>query len=465
MFLVEEDGTVNRPQQGEEFQNVTLTYFIFDVLGGIHYSGDINLKIKRLEILDDFTENIPVSVKVDELTNTDNLLKTNGLAAINSENYIELCETNSEQSGASVFTKKKVHLDKDQSFSTTFLFNESYETKPVGFGGFSYTVQTVSESVYGSQEGSLGTSGITPSISIGIESEYVRESSNYNQGFIYYSNYYLSVIKNGDYQNPLYHEPLGHLIKLGISDGILVRSDIEYNGGANTLKLRFISSKYTDSPYTIEINDIDLSSTLISEENEPLQDVYVGFTGGTGNVAETCRIEEWYFKNSLDFIEPLNNTYTDATNINLSNQHLQELSANEISVAIMGSDGQTPACGVPVNLTTSLGTIYPTSTKTDFQGKAYATLISDTEGTATVCAFAQGGAYTSSQVSVQSLDVAGLTDQSIVDWDSAWLTDGLILNGNCSFNTIIGNLQLLQAGPFGSNITWQISDNSVISSS
>ncbi|WP_048042534.1 Ig-like domain-containing protein, partial [Methanosarcina mazei] len=174
-------------------------------------------------------------------------------------------------------------------------------------------------------------------------------------------------------------------------------------------------------------------------------------------------IWDWYFKNSINLIELDNYTYTDATNISLVTEELED-STSAITVTVSGSpDSDIPAAGVPVDLATSLGTIYPSTITTDALGKADALLISDREGIATVEAFGYGGAFTTVQEQVYRLDLTVLDYQSIVDKDSEWLTDRLVLNGNSSFNNVTGNLEMPQTGPFGSTITWQKSDSNTVS--
>lgn len=89
------------------------------------------------------------------------------------------------------------------------------------------------------------------------------------------------------------------------------------------------------------------------------------------------------------------------------------------------------------------------------------TLPTPAEGaqTVTLTATLSKGAETASRTIQLNLPV---TDADTVSADSDWLDASRILNGNSALDNITGNLTLPGTGPYGSAISWIISDTNVI---
>ena len=102
-------------------------------------------------------EEIPLAVSYNGFNNTSRL-QFNGVSGTvettgRDGNNITALQFNNDRSGTgtagdSIFTKNKIRLGDDLSFSTAFTYRNPHPNFITGTGGITFTLQTVSDTVY-----------------------------------------------------------------------------------------------------------------------------------------------------------------------------------------------------------------------------------------------------------------------------------------------------------------------------
>ncbi|MDD4843949.1 MAG: Ig-like domain-containing protein [Anaerotignum sp.] len=435
--VITTNGKVIRPDEGTK--TVTLTATI---------SKDGTDITKQFTFTVTAREQSTLGLKFDDFTNAANILQANGKSSIN-ENDSKALSFENNEAGGSIFTKNKIHLNDDLSFSTAFSFkiNADEDFPNYGDGGFTFTLQSDSSTAYysgGDDTNSLGVKGVKPSISIAFDTKYYKTQGS-GQGNNYIAQKCLGVFVNGNTDSLMetsnYSTPFP--FDLGTA-GTVNYAWVEYDGASKALEIRISNSQTRPCTATRKIENVDLPTLLATDNNltvGDVQNIYAGFTGSAGDMtSEKDDILSWYFKNDSNPIDFDHQSYADASVVDVSAAANGDAGDCTISATVSGTNG-TPTEGVPIVFSASKGTLESTSTVTDSSGKASVNLhtassISGVE----VHAVADGG-MTDRVV----FDLA-LTPKYVVDFDAERLTDSLILNGNSSLDNVITDLLLPTEG-------------------
>ncbi|HBN85093.1 MAG TPA: hypothetical protein DDZ89_14765, partial [Clostridiales bacterium] len=196
--LIDSEGKVNRPSySGIHSYDVVLTATITKETASDTAVFDISVA--------PLFGSLAVELYYDDIDNISNSLKFNGTAEsgvtyMSNTNLFSL-NCNSEAAG-SVFTKNKIQIADDLSFSTYFIF-DIYSMYQDYDEGFTFTLQADSNTALGTGLfSSLGVPDISPSLSIEFDTKRDSESAAYEyQGTD--TEQHLAVYTNGDYQNPI----------------------------------------------------------------------------------------------------------------------------------------------------------------------------------------------------------------------------------------------------------------------
>ncbi|MBW7572388.1 immunoglobulin-like domain-containing protein [Caproiciproducens faecalis] len=428
-----ETGKVTRPEQNQEDVSVTLTASL-----SYHNGTRAAQDQKSFTITVTKKENAYLSVKQDNFNHV-GTLQCNGEAKtvqIENENVLQLSAT---QTGAgSVFTKNKVYLGDDGSFSTAFAFKTTEKSSD---GGLTFTLQTNKNTESGS--GTLGAEGIAPSVSIGFR--VISGGSEQGGTGGSYSNISLKVFQDGNYnsavgssyQNTLFYNPFG----------VAYYTWIEYDGSGKTMEIRVSDNTQRPEQATDVIENVDVNSLLQIGENQSAGGVYAGFTGAD----DETEILNWSFRNDPNPISTDVYDLVDVSGVSLPQDVSTDFRSLPLDITVQKNDG-SPAADVPVEFTASSGTLSSVSAVTDSFGKASTTLSVQNAGLVRVEAVAAGGACASATYSF------AFSDADSVALDREWLqTDEVqakILNGNSDAGHILTDLFLPGTGLNGSLISW-----------
>lgn len=426
-------GRVKRPADSNV--SVTLTATICSGEAVSHKSFDF--EIRKIE-------NAFLAAEFYDFSSTDNSLLLNGDVSI--EDTANAIRFISNGNGGSVFTKNKIHLEENMSFSTAFTFSVDDCADPPGFitgdGGFTFTLQGDDNTKYGTGSETFGAAGIEPSISIGFKTSYFAEQGGTSG--IYTG---VKVLTNGEeyWSGDISFPP----------DGTPRYVWIEYNGTEKVMEIRMAGDAERPIEPSGTITGVDLADIFMVDETGVIRDLYAGFTGSAGNagnglIREIDKIWEWYFKNDSSSIDYDLYNLIDASCISLSADPQGGQPSSTVTAAVYGKYG--PVAGIPVEFSTSFGSLDAPSVTTDWEGKASVVLSAAAAGTANVKAVASGGAMDSIEVNL------AVSDADIVEFDKIWLTDERVLNGNSALYNITKNLYLPVIGSNGCNISWA-SDN------
>jgi len=448
--VIAADGTVIRPQKGQPSVEVTLTATI---------SFGEATDTKSFSFIVTPMEEYPLAINYDDFNTTDRLQFNGGSGIIDTTNRNEESVTalkfssGTGSAGGSVFTKNRIRLGDDLSFSTAFTFRINNLTDYYDLeksGAFTFTIQGTGSSVY--PQG-LNHTTIMPSLSIAFTTS--RSQRGSGQAYSNYVDVYAQAFYNGDYSNATEKYRIGTFRANEQMDYHTIW--IEYDGTQKVLELWFSTDgDRPDINYMhLWVGNVDLGEILRGAGDgltlEDVRDVYAGFMGSMGDAREDIEIYDWYFKNDSTPINKKIYDFYDVSNITLSAVASEEVLKSILTVTVSGVT--SPMAGIPVELHTDFGTFLGQPViETDASGKATITLSGEHTGVAHVKAIAPGGAMAETDAPLSA------TDEDSVNYDVDWLINGagrnLLLNGNSSLDNIITALNLTSAGPNGSDITW-----------
>ena len=448
--VIAADGTVTRPQKGQPSVEVTLTATI---------SFGEATDTKSFTFIVTPTEEYPLAINYDDFNNTDRLQFNGGSGIVDTTNRNEESVTalkfsnGTGSTGGSVFTKNRIRLGDDLSFSTAFTFRINNLTDYYDLeksGAFTFTLQGTGSSVY--PQG-LNDTAIKPSLNIAFTTS--RSQRGSGQAYSNYVDVYAQVFYNGDYSNATEKYRIGTFRANEQMDYHTIW--IEYDGTQKVLELWFSTDgDRPDINYMhLWVGNVDLGEILRGAGDgltlEDVRDVYAGFMGSMGDAREDIEIYDWYFKNDSTPINKKIYDFYDVSNITLSAVASEEMLKSILTVTVSGVTG--PMAGIPVEFHTDFGTFLGQPViETDASGKATITLSGEHTGVAHVKAIAPGGAMAEVDAPLSA------TDADSVNFDVDWLVNGagrtLLMNGNSSLDNILTALNLPSASPNGSDITW-----------
>ncbi len=193
-----------------------------------------------------------------------------------------------ENKSASAYYNGQINLSDNGSFSTYFVF-KIQRNEPSRGDGFTFIVQANDISSIGEYGSNLGYNNIKNSLAIEFD-------TFLNPTIFDFTNNHVAIDTGGS---------VIHLNYLDVVDLDAEKYDlapipsipyyvwVDYNGSTHTLEIRFNNSK--DRPLSpILAKNIDLIG-ILGKEN-----VYVGFTAGTGSQYEEHQILSWYFDNKYN---------------------------------------------------------------------------------------------------------------------------------------------------------------------
>lgn len=448
--VIAADGTVTRPQKGHPSVEVTLT-------ATISYGEATDTKSFTFIVTP--MEEYPFAINYDDFNTTDRL-QFNGASGIvettnrNEESVTAFKFSNGTGStGGSVFTKNRIRLGEDLSFSTAFTFRIDNLTNYYDLeksGAFTFTLQGIGNNVYPQD---LNDTAIKPSLSIAFTTS--RSQKGSGQAYANYVDVYAQAFYNGDYSNANQKYWIGDFKANEQMDYNTIW--IEYDGTRKVLELWFsdTGNRPEINYMHMEIKNVDLGEVFTSAGDgltlEDVRDVYAGFMGSMGDAREDIEIYDWYFKNDSTPINKKIYDFYDVSNITLSAVASEEVLNSILTVTVSGVTG--PMAGIPVEFHTDFGTFLDQPViETDASGKATITLSGEHTGVAHVKAIAPGGAMAETDAPLSA------TDEDSVDFDVDWLINGgglaLLLNGNSGLNHVLTSLNPPSKGPNGSDITW-----------
>lgn len=447
--LIATNGTVTRPSKDDAGVLVTLT-------AGISYYDVYDEKSFNFMVMP--VQEFPLSVSYDNFSNTSRL-QFNGISGVDyttnrkgNTTQSLLFESGEGATGGSVFTKKKIRLGEDLSFSTRFSFrNFSQNENDNGNGGFAFTLQSSDNTLYGQN---MNDKSIKPSVSISFVTNHYKQGSG--QAVYSYLGFTPRVFYNGDFENGTN----GWLISGNLANDTPNYYDawIEYDGTTKVMEVWCVDSdeRPSNNYMHLRAENIDLSEIFTSEGDnlEDVRQVYVGFMGSMGNVGDRSEIYNWYFKNDSTPIDQVPYDFYDVSDVTLYATPSEEALHSTVTASVSGTDG--PVSGIPVEFFTDFGSLAQPVVFTDGLGKATTTLIAEHMGAGYVKAVVPGGAMDEIEVQLAA------TDEDRVNFDCDWLRNGggyiLLLNENKDLENVVTTLGLSSTGPNGSSINW-ISNN------
>ena len=452
--VISTDGVVTRPLKEQPSVTVTLTATVS--YGGA--SGDKTFSFVVTPI-----EEFPLAIYYEDFSNTDRLQFNGKSGIVNTTNRngeaISALQFNSGtgSAGGSVFTKNKVSLGNDLSFSTAFTFRNENLTGYSDLdksGAFTFTLQTVSDAVYAQ---SLDDSSIQPSLSIGFVTSRYYGGGAGQEGYNYVD-ISTKAFYNGDYKNGT------EISRIGSTRADIPFDDytvwIEYDGTAQALEVWYATSDERPSMYYMHFRaeNVDLGEILTGVARglsvDDVREVYAGFMGSIGDAQENIAIYDWSFKNDSAPIDRKIYEFYDVSNVTLSAAPSGEVLHSTLTANVSGAGG--PMAGIPVEFSTDIGSLNQYIAFTDGSGNASVTLSAEHTGVAHVKAIAKGGAMDETEAQLAA------TDEDSVSFDINWLINGagkeMFLNGNSALNNVSTILNLPLKGPNGSTISWS-SDN------
>ncbi|MDD4189664.1 MAG: Ig-like domain-containing protein, partial [Eubacteriales bacterium] len=478
--LIDVTGKVNRPAySGPDSYDVTIT-----ATATKGAASDITT-------FDASVVTLPGSLAVQlDLEDTENdtvsdSVSINGTAALGDKymsNY-HLFSVNSGAEGAgSVFTKDKIQLADDLSFSTYFLFDISsvymrYDE------GFTFTLQADSPTLLGTGElSSMGSPAISPGFSVEFDTKRDSETAAYEyQGAD--AEHHIAVYLNGDYQHPIAVAPAAIYdnVDIGYTSRNFEANQrfkvwIQYDGTAKRIEIYQVFESMDDPLVPVISASLDLTSVFKTSDNQLVRDVYAGFTGNGADAFSThAAIYEWSFKNDkfpIGYDLPkmtITGLYLDASDVAVTTETVDIVSGYKSFVTALVKDSSGSAVqGVPVFFTSDSGAFESSegitadgisaAGITDANGLLTAALTSPIPVIAKVRASAQGGAYAGADASLVE------TDEARLNKDYSALAAENILGSNESLDFVRSNLTLPLTGANGSTISWASSNTGYLTS-
>ncbi|MEI7813655.1 MAG: Ig-like domain-containing protein, partial [Coriobacteriia bacterium] len=203
------------------------------------------------------------------------------------------------------FFKQTSQLGADRSFSAYFTIFIHDQVASQGADGMAFVLQ--SRSSYpirvGGGLGFFGNPNSQP-YSLGIEFDTFKNTTDTGVTVNDPNNNHIGVDLNGNAQSDATASPPANASLNSQADGKPWNVWVDYNGATHVLEVRM--SKTTTRPAAATLSySKDLTAYLP-------QDVYVGFTGGTGGLSQTQDVQNLYFNNALvaGGITPATNTYS-----------------------------------------------------------------------------------------------------------------------------------------------------------
>lgn len=428
---------------------------------------------------------LAVHLEYEDLENdtVPDMVSINGTAALG-EKYMSnphLFSVNSNMEGAgSVYTKKKIQLADDLSFSTHFLF-DIYSMYSRYDEGFTFTLQADSPTLLGTSElSSMGSPPTSTSLSIEFDTKKDSETAEYEYHGLD-TEHHIAVYVNGDYQHPIAIAPAAIYDNGGFTSQNFEANQrfkvwIQYDGTAKRIEIYQVYEGMDDPLFPVISASLDLTSVFKTSDNELIKDIYAGFTGNGADAFSThAAIYEWSFKNDkfpIGYNLPkmtITGLYQDASNVSITTETIDIDSGYKSLVTALVKDSLGNVMqGVMVNFTSESGIFESTegittdgtsaTGITDVNGILTATLTSTIPVIVQVRASAQGGAYAEADASLIETDEAKLNK----DYDS--LLGDNILGDNESLNFVRSNLTLPSTGENGSTISWSSSNTAYLTS-
>ncbi|MEI8083844.1 MAG: IPT/TIG domain-containing protein, partial [Actinomycetes bacterium] len=289
------------------------------------------------------------------------------------------------------FFKQAAQLGADRSFSAYFTIFIHDQVASQGADGMAFVLQNRMNYPMrvGGGLGFFGNPNSQPN-SLGIEFDTFKNTTDSGVNVNDPNNNHIGVDINGNCQSDATASPPANATLNTQADGKPWNVWIDYNGSSHLLEVRM--SKTTTRPLAATLSYTrDLSSILP-------QDVYVGFTAGTGGLSQTQDIQNLYFNNALvaGGITPANTTYSmgpatvtqSASYLNMHTQTTQALVATYLdSLGV-------PVAGATIAVTATDGSVPSGSMVTDSNGQItiqYTTPAG--AGAYDVHAIAQGGVH------------------------------------------------------------------------
>ncbi len=202
-------------------------------------------------------------------------LNLNGSAAgIN--NRLRLTDTNPFQAGSTYLTQA-LQIDGDTSFSSQFQFQISGGQGNGGADGFSFVLQNSSAetTALGSSGGDLGYAGIGNSLAV--------EFDTYDNGSRDINGNHLSILRNGNVDAALKTANA----PFNLNGGTALTAWVDYSGTTNQLEV-YLSNNSVKPSNALLTEELALDAFLGNQ-------AYVGFTAGTGGLANNHDILNWSF--------------------------------------------------------------------------------------------------------------------------------------------------------------------------
>lgn len=360
-----------------------------------------------------------VSFKYDNFSSNQSLIKLNGqngngaaFVADSGQQVLRLTRAAEWQNG-SAYYKNYVSLSNKRSFSTFFTFNmggvgglSDPGINTQGADGIVFVLNNTTNSL-GKPGGGMGYEQIVNSVGIEFDTWLNGGDSTTNFGDGGLSANHIAVNKNGVPQPPVATAINSTFRNWSFKDGRTYYVWIDYNGPSHTLQVRINDTNdRSNACMPINIDSINLNdgSTLNSDN------IYVGFSAGTGLAYENHDIRSWYFCNDYQPIDTSVTTYIQRpTGVTLSASPSSNTTSTVLKATVKNADGTNAAAGIPVTFSVVSGpngTFDSTPVNTDANGEATVNFsgTSVLQGTAVVKAAAQGGAY--GQVTINNFGVA-----------------------------------------------------------
>jgi tetratricopeptide (TPR) repeat protein len=369
-----------------------------------------------------------ISFMYNNFSTDTNLLQINGNASVVS-NELVLTPAATNKSG-SVFYKKRTSLANKRSFSTFFGFKMEGQAGIGQADGITFTVQTVANTA-GTSGGGIGYAGLNPSFAVEFDT---WQNSEFGDP----AGPHIGVDLNGSVRSVA----TALTAPLNIRDGGQYYSWIDYDGANKTIEVRLSSTEVRPVTASLIKTGIDLSNVLNMDE------VFVGFTSGTGGAAQKHTIQKWYFNNDYNPIDLDEYVYTELPTSVALTATGDLTSEVALAAEVRNKNGQLVGAGVPVTFSSTRGTLSQTIVDTDASGIARTTLTASvSSGSAEVRAVARGGAYAVTQLANLKLS----DEQSVqADADSLQIT----YKAGDSASSVSQNVGLKTSGTNGTSIVW-----------
>ncbi|NSC06888.1 lectin-like domain-containing protein [Clostridium saccharobutylicum] len=340
-----------------------------------------------------------VSFKYDNFNNgsMQGLMKENGNAefAVDGDSTVlRLTPATSGQKGSAYYSNY-VSLSNNKSFSTFFSFRMSNagtsnpDVFAPGADGIVFVINNNTNGL-GTEGAGIGYQGITNSIGI--------EFDTYDNGNYVGDNglgpSHIAVNKNGDADHPIATAPKSNFGNYDFRQGGIYYAWVDYDGSNQNLQVRINNVNSRAGAYLPIDTNINLGDGSIFNSDN----VYVGFTSGTGGAWENNDIRSLYFYNKYQPIDTANSTYTQLpTMVEASNK--PSINSSVVTATVTNADGAKPA-NIPVTFSrdSGNGTLSSTTATTDVNGQVTVTYTDNITENSTIKVTALGGAYATTSI-------------------------------------------------------------------